>query len=41
MGFVLKAPGQKTLYEAGDIVWIEEAENALNNHKPDNKRNFN
>lgn len=35
MGFVLKAPGQKTLYEAGDTIWHEDVENALINHKPD------
>ena len=35
MGFVLKAPGQKTLYESGDTVWCEYVENCLKNHKPE------
>ena len=34
MGFVLKAPGQKTIYFAGDTVWHEYVELAINKHKP-------
>ena len=35
MGFVLKAPGQKSVYFAGDSIWYEEVEATLKNHKPD------
>ena len=35
MGFVLKAPGQKTVYFAGDTIWHEYVEIAINKHKPD------
>ena len=35
MGFVLKSPGQKTIYVAGDTVWHEYVELALKKHKPD------
>ena len=35
MGFIFKAPGQKTVYFAGDTIWYEPVENALRNHKPE------
>ena len=35
MGFVLKAPGQKTLYESGDTIWHKYVEDALSKHKPE------
>ena len=35
MGFILKAPGQKTIYFTGDTIWFDQVENALKNHKPD------
>ena len=35
MGFVFKAPGQKTVYFAGDTIWHEYVEVALNKFKPD------
>ena len=35
MGFVLKSPGQKTIYVAGDTVWHEYVEIALKKHKPE------
>ena len=35
MGFVLKAPGQKSVYFAGDSIWHEKVEASLKNHKPD------
>ena len=35
MGFVLKAPEQKTVYFAGDIIWHEYVELAINKYKPD------
>ena len=35
MGFVLKSPGQKTMYFASDTVWHEYVELALKKHKPD------
>ena len=35
MGFVFKAPGQKTVYFSGDTVWYEYIEIALKKHKPD------
>ncbi len=35
MGFVLRAPGQKTVYFAGDTRWHEYVECALTKYKPD------
>ena len=35
MGFVFKAPGQKTVYFAGDTIWHDYVEIALKKHKPD------
>ena len=35
MGFVLTAPGQKTVYFAGDTIWHEYVEIAINKFKPD------
>ena len=35
MGFVLRAPGQKTVYFAGDTTWHEYVELALTKYKPD------
>ena len=35
MGFVLKAPGQKIVYFAGDTIWHEYFEIAVKKHKPD------
>ena len=35
MGFVFKAPGQKSIYFAGDTIWHEYVEIALQKHKPD------
>ena len=35
MGFVLKVEGEKTLYVAGDTIWHEYVELAINKHKPD------
>ena len=34
-GFVLRAPGQPTLYVAGDTVWCDEVAAALDAHRPD------
>jgi L-ascorbate metabolism protein UlaG (beta-lactamase superfamily) len=34
-GFVLSAPGEPTLYVAGDTVWCEEVAAALDEHRPD------
>ena len=34
-GFVLSAPGEPTLYVAGDTVWCEEVAAALEAHAPD------
>lgn len=34
-GFVLRAPGEPTLYIAGDTIWCEEVREALLRHKPD------
>jgi L-ascorbate metabolism protein UlaG (beta-lactamase superfamily) len=34
-GFVLSAPGEPTLYVAGDTVWCEEVAAALDAHAPD------
>jgi L-ascorbate metabolism protein UlaG (beta-lactamase superfamily) len=33
-GFVLRAPGEPTLYVAGDTVWHPEVEAALDEHQP-------
>lgn len=33
-GFVLRAPGEPTLYVAGDTVWCPEVEAALGEHEP-------
>jgi L-ascorbate metabolism protein UlaG (beta-lactamase superfamily) len=33
-GFVLRAPGEPTLYIAGDTVWCEEVRGALERYKP-------
>lgn len=35
MGFVLKAPGQKIVFFAGDTIWHDYFEIALKKHKPD------
>ena len=35
MGFVLKAPGQKSLYFAGDTILHDYVEIALKKYKPD------
>ena len=35
MGFVLMAPGQKTVYFAGNTRWHECVELALSKYKPD------
>jgi len=35
MGFVLRAPNQKTIYFAGDTVWHEYVEVALKKYNPD------
>ena len=35
MGWVFRAPGQKTVYFAGDTIWHEYVEIALKKHKPD------
>ena len=34
-GFVLAAPGEPTLYIAGDTVWCDEVAAALDAHRPD------
>jgi L-ascorbate metabolism protein UlaG (beta-lactamase superfamily) len=34
-GFVLSAPGEGTLYVAGDTVWCDEVATALDEHRPD------
>ena len=33
-GFVLQAPGQPTLYIAGDTIWCSDVETALQKYKP-------
>jgi len=33
-GFVLRAPGERTLYIAGDTIWCREVEDALRRHAP-------
>ena len=35
MGFVLKSPGQKTIYVAGDTVWNEYIEATLKKQRPE------
>ena len=35
MGFVLRSPGQKTVYFTGDTIWHEYVELAINKFKPD------
>ena len=35
MGFVFRAPGKKTVYFGGDIIWHEYVELAINKYKPD------
>ena len=35
MGFVFRAPGQKTVYFGGDTIWHEYVELAINKYKPD------
>ena len=34
-GFILQAPGEPTVYIAGDTIWCEEVREALVAHKPD------
>ena len=34
-GFVIRAEGSPSLYVAGDTIWCEEVEEALNTHSPD------
>lgn len=34
-GFVLKAPGEPTVYWVGDSIWCEEVASAIEAHKPD------
>ena len=34
-GFVVAAPGEPTLYVAGDTVWCDEVAQALDQHRPD------
>ena len=34
-GYVLQAPGEPTLYIAGDTIWCEEVERALNEFHPE------
>jgi L-ascorbate metabolism protein UlaG (beta-lactamase superfamily) len=34
-GFVIRAPGEPTLYVAGDTVWCDEVDLALRAHRPD------
>jgi L-ascorbate metabolism protein UlaG (beta-lactamase superfamily) len=34
-GFVLSAPGEPSLYVAGDTVWCDEVAAALDEHRPD------
>lgn len=33
-GFVLRVPGERTLYVAGDTIWCPEVEEALRRHAP-------
>lgn len=34
-GFVIQTEGSPSLYVAGDTIWCEEVEEALNTHRPD------
>ncbi|MFB5266903.1 MBL fold metallo-hydrolase [Paenibacillus enshidis] len=34
-GFVFKAEGEPTLYIAGDTIWCDDVQNALDAHQPD------
>ena len=34
-GFVIRTKGSPSLYVAGDTIWCEEVEEALNTHRPD------
>ena len=34
-GFVVRAPGEPSVYVAGDTIWCEEVEEALAEHDPD------
>ena len=34
-GFVLRSPGEPTLYVAGDTIWCDEVDAALTEHGPD------
>ena len=34
-GFVLRAPGEPSLYVAGDTIWCDEVAEALDAHRPD------
>jgi L-ascorbate metabolism protein UlaG (beta-lactamase superfamily) len=34
-GFVLRAPGEPVLYVAGDTIWCDEVERAIESHRPD------
>jgi L-ascorbate metabolism protein UlaG (beta-lactamase superfamily) len=34
-GFVLRSPGEPTLYLAGDTIWCDEVDAALTEHGPD------
>lgn len=34
-GFVVRAPGEPTLYVAGDTIWCPEVEVALDEHRPE------
>ncbi|MBO7748565.1 MBL fold metallo-hydrolase [Paenibacillus sp. MWE-103] len=34
-GFVLRAPGEPTVYVAGDTIWCDEVKDALESHRPD------
>lgn len=34
-GFVIRAEGEPTLYVAGDTIWCDEVEEAIEKHRPD------
>lgn len=34
-GFVIEAPGEPSLYIAGDTIWCDEVKNALREHSPE------
>lgn len=34
-GFILRVPGEPTLYIAGDTIWCPEVEDALGEYRPD------